>query len=52
MLNNTKIQEKLIKDIRAGVALGITATPSYVINGELYSGTIPENILAPVLNGH
>lgn len=51
-LNNPALKQKLINDIRTGIALKITATPSYVIDGKLYSGTIPESILSPVLKGH
>ncbi len=36
-----QIQIKLITDIRDGMKLGITGTPAYVIDGQLYLGQIP-----------
>lgn len=51
-LNNSVLKQKLTNDIRTGIALKITTTPSYVIDGKLYSGTIPESILSPVMKGH
>ncbi len=52
MLNNKKLITKLEKDIRAGVELGITATPGYLIDGQLYTGAIPDNIFSPILKGN
>ena len=51
-LNNLKLREKLANDIRTGIALKIAATPSYVIDGNLYSGAIPEYILSPAMKGY
>ena len=36
-------------DIREGVTLGITGTPGFLINGHLYEGEIPPDILEKVL---
>ena len=38
-------QLKLLTDIRAGMKLGISGTPAYVIDGQLYLGQIPPEIL-------
>ncbi|MFZ5562544.1 MAG: vitamin K epoxide reductase family protein [Thermodesulfobacteriota bacterium] len=35
----------LMQDIYAGLKLGIVATPSYVIDGEVHVGTIPADLL-------
>jgi len=42
--------QKLFHDIKTGLELGITATPAYVIDGELYQGQIPSQILTEVLD--
>ena len=42
---------KLRADIRDGIQLGITATPSYLINGMLFVGHIPPDIIHAVLKG-
>ncbi|OQY04596.1 MAG: hypothetical protein B6I22_09155 [Desulfobacteraceae bacterium 4572_123] len=36
---------RLQRDIKAGIKLGITGTPAYVINGKVYLGKIPAAIL-------
>ncbi len=40
----------LLRDIRKGMKLGITGTPTFVVHGKVYSGSIPPNILQPVLD--
>ena len=40
---------QLRKDIRDGIKLGIQGTPSFFINGRVYEGSIPVEILKPVL---
>jgi predicted DsbA family dithiol-disulfide isomerase len=35
----------LLEDIRAGMRLGIAGTPSYLIDGVVYEGHIPDTIL-------
>lgn len=42
---NPGVTEKLKRDIREGLRLGIQGTPSFVIDGQLYSGNIPLDIL-------
>jgi uncharacterized membrane protein/protein-disulfide isomerase len=38
-------------EIRQGMKLGIIGTPSYLINGSVYEGNIPAEILKPFLDG-
>lgn len=40
------LRQALMRDIREGLRLGITGTPAYVINGEVYLAQIPADILA------
>jgi predicted DsbA family dithiol-disulfide isomerase len=44
-LNARKIRYHLQKDIFTGNKLGITGTPAYVINGKVYLGSIPAELL-------
>ncbi len=44
-----QIQIKLLTDIREGMKLGITGTPAYVIEGQLYLGQIPPDILDKII---
>jgi protein-disulfide isomerase len=37
-------------DIRSGLKLGISGTPAYVINGKLYLGQLPDDVLSRVVN--
>jgi uncharacterized membrane protein len=47
-INDGDMVKKLQEDIRAGLKLEITATPSYLIDGKVYSGTIPDDVLSVV----
>jgi protein-disulfide isomerase len=38
---NMEFREKLAADVRWGMQHGIQATPSYLIGGKVYQGTIP-----------
>jgi uncharacterized membrane protein/predicted DsbA family dithiol-disulfide isomerase len=49
-LYDPKIQHKLKKDIRDGIKLGVTGTPTFVINGNLYRGQIPAEIIKKILD--
>ncbi len=49
-INSSQVRLKLSKDIRRGIELGITGTPGYLINGEVYNGNIPSDILRKVIN--
>jgi uncharacterized membrane protein/protein-disulfide isomerase len=40
-LENKGIREKLAADIRLGIKHAVQATPSYLIEGKVYQGTIP-----------
>ncbi len=50
VLYNKNIRKILLNDIREGLSLGITGTPSYVIDGRVYLGNIPPEILKKVIN--
>jgi uncharacterized membrane protein/protein-disulfide isomerase len=39
----------LKRDIHEGLSLGIVGTPSYVINGKVFEGNIPAEVLKPIL---
>lgn len=49
-LNDPDIRRKLMRDIRQGLKLGITGTPSYVIADQVYHGTIPAEIFNRIVN--
>jgi len=40
----------LMKDIRDGLKLGIVGTPSYLINGRIYQGNLPAEVLKPLMD--
>ena len=50
-LDDPKPYRKMIEDIRAGMKLGISGTPTYVIEGLVYEGGIPAEKLAEILSG-
>jgi len=41
--------DKLLKDIREGIRLGVKATPCFIINDKLYEGSIPSEVLKQYL---
>ena len=43
-----KYRLKLQKDIADGLKLGVSGTPTYIINGRLYDGQIPSDILSRI----
>jgi protein-disulfide isomerase len=45
-----KIQSMLRKDIIDALKLGITGTPSFVIDGKVYQGQIPPEILKKIMD--
>jgi protein-disulfide isomerase len=49
-LNDPKIRRKLLFDIHQGLKLGITGTPSYVIENRVYRGTVPAEIFDRIVN--
>ena len=44
-LNDRSIRRRLQRDIWQGNKLGINGTPGYVINGKVYLGQIPAEVL-------
>ena len=49
-INSRKIRLKLQEDILDGLKLGVTGTPSFVINNKVYHGQIPPELLEQYLN--
>ena len=45
-LDQTAIRLHLKRDIALGAKAGVTGTPSYIIKGKLYLGTIPSDLLS------
>jgi len=48
-ITNSNIQRFLTRDIWQGMKLRIFGTPSFVINGKVYEGSIPSEILQQIL---
>jgi protein-disulfide isomerase/uncharacterized membrane protein len=48
--SDKNIRRNLWFDIRDGLKAGITGTPAYMINGKLYLGEIPADILKKAIN--
>ena len=48
-INDPAIRHRLKHDIYIGNKLGITGTPAYVIDGQLYQGQIPPAIISRIL---
>ena len=48
-LNDRIIRLRVKHDIYTGNKLGITGTPAYAIDGEIYQGHIPPEILRKIL---
>jgi protein-disulfide isomerase/uncharacterized membrane protein len=49
-VKNPAIGSRLKKDILDGLKLGVRGTPSFVINGNLYRGQIPAEVLTKILD--
>ena len=49
-IKNSLIRYKIKHDIAIGMKLGINGTPGYVIDGKVYLGQIPPEILSKVLD--
>ncbi len=45
-----EIQKKLAEDIVKGLKLGITGTPSFIINDKVYTGNIPYSVIKRIIN--
>lgn len=50
-LKDPILKRRLEADIRHGIKLGILGTPSYVIDGKVYQGSIPPEIISSIING-
>jgi 2-hydroxychromene-2-carboxylate isomerase len=48
-MTNPLIRKKLRHDIADGISLGVSGTPTFLIEGNLYSGQIPADILERVI---
>lgn len=48
-IQHPQIREALLYDIRQGMKLGITGTPTFVINGKIYQGSIPIDTLKEIV---
>ncbi len=48
-LRSSRTHRVLRQDIRDGIELGVSGTPSYVINGEVYLGVIPAAVINRVV---
>ena len=48
-LSDPTTRRQLSSDILQGIKLGVTGTPAYVINGNVYHATIPPEILKKIL---
>ena len=49
-INDRSIRYRVKHDIYIGNKLGITGTPAYLIEGEIYQGQIPPEIIKKILN--
>jgi protein-disulfide isomerase len=49
-LKDAVLKKRLETDIRYGMKLGILGTPSYVINGQVYQGLVPPDIISSVID--
>ena len=47
-INNAYIKNRLKIDIWYGMRKGVTGTPSYIINGQLYLGELPSHIFSKI----
>jgi protein-disulfide isomerase/uncharacterized membrane protein len=45
---NRRIHYKIKRDVLKGIELGITGTPAYEINGKLYQGRIPIDVITNI----
>ena len=48
-VSDTSIRSRLNNDIIDGLKMGVRGTPSYVINGTVYSGQIPAEVVSKIL---
>lgn len=48
-ITSTEYRKILDRDIKKGLKLRITSTPTFVINGQKYTGTIPTSVLEEII---
>ncbi len=48
-LSHPAVREQLDRDIRSGMKLRILATPTFIIDDEIYTGSIPPDVLKSIL---
>lgn len=48
-MRSPRAAERVASEIAAGIAAGVGATPTYVVRGAVYTGTLPPSVLAPEL---
>lgn len=49
-LQDPEILRKLQEDLAEGLRLGVTGTPTYIVEGEVYIGQLPSHILNRIRN--
>lgn len=49
-LNDKYLRLRLKQDIAIGIDKGITGTPSFIIDGQVYMGTVPRGVLEKILS--
>lgn len=49
-VQNAEIWNKLKQDLVEGLKLGVTGTPTFIIEGKLYSGQIPREIITRIID--
>jgi uncharacterized membrane protein/protein-disulfide isomerase len=50
-VKDRNLQKQLKSDILDGIKLGVNATPGYLINGKIYTGYIPADIIESAISG-
>lgn len=45
-----QVRYKIKWDVLKGIELGVTGTPTYEVNGELFEGRIPLNLIKPAIS--
>ena len=48
-VNDPAIRKKLAKDITEGIRAGITGTPGFIIDGQVYNASLPPEIMKKLL---
>ena len=48
-LHHPWVRRQLLKDIKDGLKAGVRGTPTFIVNGQVYSGQIPMKIIADAI---